>query len=141
MAEQKTTKSEDSVEDFLDTVESPERAADARAVLQIFRDTTGDPGAMWGPSIVGFDSYDYEYASGRTGTSFRVGFSPRKSSLTLYIPEGFDSYAEMLASLGPNKVSRSCLHLKRLADADESVLRELIATSFATRHPNEVRPG
>jgi len=86
---------------------------------------------MWGPSMVGFGSYHYKYASGREGDWFLVGFSPRKRDLTVYIMPGFERYATLLGKLGKHKTGRSCLYLKRLADVDIGVLEQLISDSVA----------
>ena len=46
---------------------------------------------MWGPSIVGFGSYHYKYASGHEGDSALAGFAVRKSIVfAIYIVTGFD---------------------------------------------------
>lgn len=81
---------------------------------------------MWGASIVGFGSYDYRYASGRTGTWFRVGFSPRKQALTIYLMTDLDRLGNELAALGRHKRGRGCLYVRRLSDIDSDVLRTMI---------------
>ena len=90
---------------------------------------TGEPAKIWGASIVGFGSYHYVYASGKEGDWMVTGFSPRKQAITLYIMAGFDRYDELMAQLGKFTTVKSCLYLKRLADVNESVLRELITAS------------
>ena len=97
--------------------------------LDIMMEVTGEKPKMWGPSIVGFGSYHYVYASGREGDWPLTGFSPRKQALTLYIMAGFGHYDELMSRLGKHKTGKSCLYVKRLSDIDESVLRELIAAS------------
>ena len=84
---------------------------------------------MWGESIVGFGSYHYKYASGREGDWFVVGFAPRKQDLTLYLMYGLDQYEALLSRLGKHKTGKGCLYVKRLADVDMAVLRELVAES------------
>ena len=74
--------------------------------------------------MVGFGSYSYTYANGRSGEWFAIGFAPRKQALTLYLIDGFGDYEELLARLGPHKTGKSCLHVKRLDEVDEGVLRE-----------------
>lgn len=86
---------------------------------------------MWGTSIVGYDSYDYAYASGKTGSWPVCGFSPRAHNVTLYIVPGFDGYERLLAKLGKHKTGKSCLYIERLADVDEKVLEQLIVRSVA----------
>ena len=129
MAELKTQKTDASVEDFLNAVENERRRADSFCILEIMREITGEEPAMWGPSIVGFGSYTYKYASGREGEWPVVGFSPRKRNLTLYIMDGFDTYDALLAKLGKYKTGKACLYINKLDDVDADVLRELIAQS------------
>lgn len=129
MAELKTKQTQASVSAFLDAVENEQRRADCRTVLNLMRAVTGEEPKMWGPSIVGFGSYHYKYASGREGDWFVAGFSPRKQDLTLYIMAGFDRYDELMAKLGKYKTGKSCLYLKRLSDVDLGVLRELVSAS------------
>jgi hypothetical protein len=84
---------------------------------------------MWGPSMVGFGSYHYKYDSGHEGDCFLAGFAPRSRELTLYIMPGFEHYQSLLAKLGKHRTGKSCLYIKRLADVDLRVLRELISSS------------
>lgn len=129
MAELKTKKTGASVEAFLDGVADPRRREDARVVLELMKRITGEEPKMWGPSIVGFGSYTYTYASGQTGDWPIAGFSPRKQALTLYLMPGFEKDADLMKRLGKHKTGKSCLYLNRLADVDASVLEELVRRS------------
>ena len=129
MADNKTIKTEASVEDYLNAVENDSKRADSFAILELMREVTGEEPAMWGPSIIGFGDYHYKYASGREGDFFLVGFSPRKRNLTLYIMGGFESYDSLLSDLDKFKTGKSCLYINKLADVDLPTLRELIAQS------------
>ena len=129
MAELKTKKTGASVQEFLDAVEHPIRREDSYAILEMMREITGKAAKMWGPSIVGYGTYHYKYASGREGDWFLTGFSPRKQALTLYIMSGFSGHDGLLKKLGKHRTGKSCLYLKRLTDVDESVLEELIRAS------------
>ena len=131
MAELKTQRTDGDVEAFLAQIDDERRRADARTVCALMTELAGEPPALWGNSLVGFGSYSYTYASGRSGEWFAVGFAPRKQSLTVYLMDGFGDYEELLARLGPHKTGKSCLHVKRLDDVDANVLRELIARSLA----------
>ncbi|MCA9832919.1 MAG: DUF1801 domain-containing protein [Thermomicrobiales bacterium] len=116
---------------FIETVEPPIRREEAAHLIEIFREVTGHEPVMWGPSIIGFDSYHYVYESGREGDAPAAGFSPRKPQTVIYLIGGYEGiYPEQLAKLGPYKVGKSCLYIKKLADVDESILRELIADSY-----------
>lgn len=130
-AQNKTQKTDQDVREFLDTVEHDLRREDSFRVLGIMEELTGMEAKMWGNSIIGFGDYHYKYESGREGDFFKVGFSPRKTSLTLYIMPGFERYPELMEKLGKYKTGRSCLYVKKLTDVDEGVLKELIVESVA----------
>lgn len=126
----KTKSNDASVEDFLNSVADVQQHADSFRVLEIMKRLTGDEPKMWGPAIVGFGSTHLKYATGRELDWMLVGFSPRKTSLTLYIVDGFDKYNDLMAKLGKYKTGRSCLYIKKLTDIDEGVLEELISSSL-----------
>jgi hypothetical protein len=126
MAEMKTVPSGSGVDEFLAAIGDEHRRRDAIAVRELMRAATGQPGAMWGASIVGFGHRRLTYASGRTVDWFTVGFSPRKQATTLYLTDGFDGLEELLARLGPHSVGKSCLYVKRVDQVDAGALRELI---------------
>ncbi len=90
---------------------------------------TGDKPKMWGPSIVGFGTYHYKYASGREGDWPIAAFSPRKKDLTLYIMMGFEKHTELMEKLGKHSMGKSCLYIKRLSDIHMPTLKKLIKTS------------
>lgn len=130
MSDNKTAATDASVQEFLESVEHPTRRADGLALCAMMREITGATPRMWGDSLVGFGEYHYQYESGREGDFFKVGFSPRKSNLVVYIMPGFDGYDALLDRLGPHRTGASCLYVTRLARVDEAVLRELIARSW-----------
>jgi hypothetical protein len=130
MPEIKTKPTAGSVQTFLDAVKHPVRRADGKSLQTMMERITGETATMWGPSIVGFGSYHYRYASGHEGNMPRVGFSPRSANLVLYVG-GFANYEEMLGKLGKHKVSKACLYLNKLADVDQAVLEEIVRQTFA----------
>ena len=129
MTENKTQKTAASVTDFLNSITDEKKRQDCFALLELMRQATRLEPRMWGASIVGFGDVHYKYASGREGDWFKVGFSPRKQNLTLYIMDGFPKYQQLLATLGKHKTGVSCLYINKLADIDLAVLREMIAQS------------
>src|SRR5437870_5024778 len=132
MAEPKTKPTEVSVDSFLDGVADAQQRADALRVLEIMKEVTGKPPRMWGPTMVGFGEYHYVYASGHEGDTFLTGFSPRKGALTLYFMAGLEErFAAQLKKLGNVKTSKGCLYIKKLADVDLAVLREMIKENVA----------
>ncbi len=130
MSELKTKQNEASVDSFLDSVGSDRRREDSFTVLELMKRITGDEPRMWGAAIVGFGSYRYKYASGRSGEMPRIGFSPRKQSLTVYVMPGFSDYDELLSRLGKHRTGKSCLYINKLADIDMGVLEDLIRSAL-----------
>lgn len=131
MAELKTKPSEDDPLAFLKTLPNQQKRDDCLTIVHIMRQATQAEPVMWGPAIIGFGRYRYQYASGRTGEWFLTGFSPRKAAITLYCMSGFDTYDSLLQNLGNYQTGKSCLYIKRLADVDLSVLTALIGQSVA----------
>ena len=127
----KPNSSPDAVANFLDGIAHEDRRADALALLSMMGRITGHAPAMWGKTMVGFDTYHYKYDSGREGDNFVTGFSPRKQSLVVYITNGFANYQAELDQLGKHKTSVSCLYINKLADVDLQVLETLITKSYA----------
>ena len=139
MAETKTKPSAADVDAFLDRVDHPVRRSDGKALRALMEKVTGEPAILWGPSIIGFGSYHYLYASGHEGDMCRVGFSPRSANLALYVG-GFPEYDALLAGLGKHKRSKACLYLNKLADIDLAVLEEIIRRSYAATNDAETCP-
>jgi len=129
MAEMKTKPTNESVEKFLNRVSDEERRADCFAVAKIMEEITGEKPKMWGPSIVGFGSYHYKYASGREGDWPITGFSPRKKDLTLYLMMGYEKYKDLLEKLGKHSGGKSCLYINRLSDVHVPTLKKVIKAS------------
>lgn len=129
MADLKTKPTEQSVEQFLQSVSPEQKRRDCLALVELMREITGQEPRMWGSSIVGFGSYHYKYASGREGDYFLTGFSPRKQNLTIYIMPGFDRYDDLMQRLGKYTTGKSCLYIKHLADIDLPILKELVQQS------------
>ncbi len=125
MAEIKTKPTQATAADHIAAVDNPVRRADALAICAMMERITGEAPQMWGPSIVGFGSYHYKYDSGHEGTMCRLGFSPRKAQLVLYILPGFKGEAERLARLGKHKIGKSCLYINKLADVDMGELEAM----------------
>ena len=126
MAANKTTETDASVAEFIQSVEHATRRADAVVLDEMFRKITGWTPRMWGPTIVGYGSYHYVYDSGREGDSLACGFSPRKASQSIYVVPGYQDYGHILDRLGKYKIGKSCLYITKLADVDMGVLEELV---------------
>jgi hypothetical protein len=133
MAEIKTRPTGVAVDQFIDKVENPQRREDAKKVRALMERLVCEPAQMWGPSIIGFGSYHYKYESGHEGDMCRLGFSPRKAELVLYVltEAGGPEEEALLARLGKHRTGKCCLYIRKLSDVDEAVLEELVAWSLA----------
>src|SRR5688572_17652543 len=134
MAELKTKPTQASVKEFLNQIPDKERRDDCFAVAKIMEEITGEKPKMWGPSIVGFGTWHYKYASGREGDWPVAAFSPRKKDLTLYLTVGFEKHTELMQKLGKHSTGKSCLYIKRLSDIHVPTLKKLIKTSVKESH-------
>ncbi len=130
MYELKTKENDNSVTEFIEKVENPQKRADAYQLLEIFSESTGLDAKMWGESMVGFGSYKYKYASGHEGVAFLTGFSPRKAKISLYLDLWDPKAGILLNNLGKHTKGKSCLYVNKLSDIDTEVLKEIIKLSI-----------
>ena len=130
-AEIKTKVNDASVEGFLNGVSDEQQRADAFTVLEMMKRITGEEPKMWGTSIVGFGEHTYKSpATGREVDWMKIGFSPRKANLTLYVLNQTAKQAKVLEKLGKHKTGKGCLYIKRLSDVDNEVLKQVIASGW-----------
>lgn len=138
MAKNKTTETKSSVKDFIDAVEDETKRDDSYRIIEIMKSVTGFDPKMWGPSIIGFGSYHYKYASGHEGDAPLVAFSPRKPQIVLYVASDPEKREKLLKKFGKYKSNKGCVYIKRLADVDEGVLRELVVSTV--KHMKKLYP-
>ena len=133
-AELKTKPTEVSAADFIAGLPDARRRDEAAVIDAMHRKVTGQQPKLWGPSIIGYGSYDYKYDSGREGTMARAGFSPRKAAMTLYLMEDYGQHqAEadtLMGRLGKHKTGKVCVYINKLADVDLAVLERLVVISW-----------
>lgn len=142
MAEQKTRPG-GSVDAFLAGLDSDARRADSKALIAMMSDVTGEPAVLWG-TMIGFGQYHYTYASGHEGDAFLIGFAPRKAEFSLYLmgcyfPDVDARRTALLARIGRHRMGKACLYVRKLADIDLAVLREL--AELSTRRLREAYPA
>ena len=119
---------------FLASIDDPRRRADGEALVGFMSEVTGAPATMWGPSIIGFGTQQYTNTTG-TNDWFVVGFSPRKRAITIYgVHDGYGPPDPLLEQLGPCSTGKGCLYVKRLADVDDGVLRQMVANAWRRAH-------
>lgn len=117
------------VADYIASLDSPGRRAEAETLVKIFEKATGWDAKMWGPSIIGFGAYTYTYESGRQGDSCIVGFSPRKAAISLYVSSNDPAVTPLLEKLGKTRKEVSCVYANKLADIDLAVLEKIVKVS------------
>ena len=137
MSDMKTKLNDGDVFAFLNSVENEQRRKDSFIVLEMMKEISGKEPKMWGDSIVGFDTFHYVYASGREGDWMKIGFSPRKQAMTLYLNYGYENKTDLLDKLGKHKTGKACLYIKKMEDVDPDVLRELIVETLAEYKKDE----
>lgn len=130
MYKQKTRETDNSVIEFIEAVESDRKKEDAYRLLDIFTRVTGYESKMWGPSIIGFGSYHYKYATGHEGDAPLTGFSPRKAKISLYFATGDTEREQLLKVLGKHTSGKACVYINKLDDIDVKVLEQLIVRSM-----------
>src|SRR5215471_1346626 len=114
MAEIKTKQTDESVTKFLNTVADETKRKDSFEIVELMKQVTGLWPKMWGPAIIGFDSYHYKYESGHEGDMCMIGFSPRKQNITLYVKIGAEEQNALLQKLGKHKTGKGCLYVNKL---------------------------
>ena len=127
----KTKPTEVSVESQIASIANEEQRNDAQTLAVLMRRVTKQEPRMWGPSIVGFGSYHYKYASGHEGDSALTGFAVRGSDLVVYIAPGFEGRDVLLAKLGKHRTGKVCVYIRRLANVELKVVETLVARSVA----------
>jgi len=130
--ELKTKANKKSVTEFINSIKDEKKRKDSKKLNTLFKKITGEKAVMWGSSIVGYGTYHYKYASGREGDWMITGFSPRAQALTIYIMPGyqFPEYKALLSKLGPHKLGRSCLYIKKLEDIHLPTLEKIIKRGY-----------
>jgi hypothetical protein len=132
MAKNKTTETQVSVTDFINAyVENDQKKLDSFKLIERMRDWSGFEPKMWGPTIIGFGSYNYKYASGHQGTAPLIGFSPRKAEFSLYVYSPTQENAPLLDSLGKFKMGKACVYIKKLSDVDILTLQKMCEATIA----------
>ena len=131
MAEIKTKPTSDSVEDFINKIKEEQKRKDSFAILEIMKKASGEEPTMWGSSIIGFGNMKYKSpATGREVDWLKIGFSPRKANLSLYLTMNIQNHAAALKKLGKHKTGVGCLYINKLEDVDLKVLKEIINASL-----------
>ena len=130
LAEVKTKPNEASVLDFINKVENEQKRSDSLVILDYMKQLTQEEPMMWGNSIIGFGYQVVKSPSGREVEWFKVGFSPRKANLTLYVNGSLFKEEERMKALGKHKTGGGCLYINKLSDVNMDVLKSIIKDTY-----------
>jgi len=136
MAENKTKPNSASVEDFINSIKDEQQRKDSLALLAMMKNAIGEEPKMWGSSLIGFGQVRLKSPNtGREVDWLRLGFSPRKANLSLYISGDINhQHAEALKKLGKHKTGVGCLYINKLEDVDLNILKGMIEASLTMDH-------
>jgi hypothetical protein len=131
LVEIKTKQTAASVEDFINSVPDEQKRKDSFVILEMMKKATGEEPKMWGSSIIGFGNMRYKSpATGREVDWLRIGFSPRKANLSLYLFLNIKEHTDTLKKLGKHKTGVGCLYINKLEDIDLKVLKGMMDMSL-----------
>ncbi|PTX64149.1 uncharacterized protein DUF1801 [Kordia periserrulae] len=114
---------------FVEAISNEKRKADAKVLLEVFKEVTGKEPKIWGTSIIGYGKYSYQRKNGDEFEWFNTGFSPGKAHLSLYMMYDVKTEAELLENLGKYSIGKGCLYIKKLEDVNMDILKQLIEKS------------
>lgn len=133
----KTNETQVNVTDFVNSyVEKDEKKADSFQLIELMSKWSGFEPKMWGPTIIGFGSYHYKYASGHEGDMPLIGFSPRKAEFSLYVYSPTEESKLLLDNLGKFKMGKACIYIKKLSDINIDALEKLCKATIAYINEN-----
>lgn len=131
MAKSKTAYTEVGAIDFINSyVDNEQKKTDSFRLIELMREWSGFEPKMWGPTIIGFGSYHYKYASGHEGDAPLIGFSPRKAEFSLYVFSPTEENRHLLDDLGKYKMGKACIYIKKLSDINIEALKKLCGATF-----------
>lgn len=132
MAKTKTAETTKDVNEFiLEFTDSEQKRKDSEELIGLMEKVSGFKAKMWGPSIIGFGTYHYKYASGHEGDAPLLGFSPRKAAISLYVSTGEPGQEELLKDLGKFTMGKACIYVKKLSDINQDCLIQLMKDTMA----------
>lgn len=129
MPELKTRPTRASVTGFIKRQPDKQTRADCLTLVALMEKVTGEKAVMWGPSIIGFGTHPLVYADGSEAAWPIAAFSPRKKDLVVYLMDVFERRPELMEKLGKHRTGKVCLYIRRLADVDLKVLKDLVVAS------------
>lgn len=131
LAEIKTKPTQASVDEFINSIDNEQKREDSFTILQMMKDASGEEPVLWSSAIIGFGNKQVtSAATGRTVNWLRIGFSPRKANLSLYLTVNYEKHSDLMKELGKHKTGAGCLYINKLDDINLEVLRKIIKLSL-----------
>jgi hypothetical protein len=126
MAEIKTVPTDLSIEKWLETLK-PDKKKDAKELIRMMMEITGEKPVIWGTNMVGFGSTNLKYASGREINYFLIGFGMRKKAITIYL--SIEVNKKVFEELGKHTKGVGCLYINQLSDVNQDELKKIMIES------------
>lgn len=134
LADIKTKPTEINVSEFLASIDDQQKREDSFAIVRLLEELTGEHPRMWGASLIGFGKLVYKSPkTGREVEWFKIGFSPRKSNLSIHLVADLKLYSDLFDKLGKHKLGSGCLYITKLSDVDLDVLKSILKGAFETK--------
>ncbi|MBK8487820.1 MAG: DUF1801 domain-containing protein [Chitinophagales bacterium] len=130
LAKVKTTENSLNVDDFINSVKEEQKRNDSLQLIKMMKAISKEEPKMWGSSLIGFGKLIVKSpTSGREVEWFKIGFSPRKANLSIYLMN-LQIHEASLKKLGKHKQGSGCLYINTLADVDLKILEEMFITTI-----------
>jgi hypothetical protein len=127
----KTAQTKANVSDFIASISKQQQRKDSKILTSLMQKITKAKPKLWGSAIVGFGEQHLMYPSGRELDWFIMGFSPRKSALSVYVHGELEKYKDQILALGQVKTGKGCIYIKTLEDIHIPTLEKLLRKSMA----------
>lgn len=121
---------ENTVVDFIDAIDDEKIRKDCLILLEVFEETSGYIGKMWGPNIIGFGKYHYKLNNEIEGDAPLIAFGVKKSKISLYFAPDNSNRDKYLKELGKHTLGKTCVYISDVDQIDIKVLKQLIKDSM-----------
>lgn len=126
MAGNMTTETRASVAAFVDAIDDAQKRADAKTIIRLMQRAAGKKLKLWGPSIIGFGSRHYVYASGREGDMPIVAFCATQGGERTLQPDQRPRCRGIAGATREIHDRQGLPVYQKLADVDQTVLAKMI---------------
>ncbi len=125
---------------FIESLDPAKRADVAKLHALIRKIAPTFEPAVSGTTI-GYGKYDYEYASGRKGSAYRIALASNKNGISVHVlaTDEHGWIAEQAKDrLGKASVGKSCIRFHRLADVELAALASVLGRAVELAPPSSI---